>query len=854
MSDALELASLLLDRIEETEDEERYRDLRDQLYALGTPILECLRANLSHRHHLRRMAAATNLGRLGDRESIPKLVTLIHDPHAGVREMALFSLGILGDASATEAVLGAMHDYDADVRYRALVALGDLGYAHLEEVLIRAMEDESYGVREQALSQLRAVGTPRCLPVVLKALLERELEMQQSAEEILDRLVPRLTREQYKKLPDQLTPRERRLVLNYLEARNLQEVYSTLWQRLQLVSKTSSQTRGLDKYGRLLHTDEERPHLLRAFERDETLDTLVRHFSDPHSRRSILLVGEAGVGKTALIHEAARQLSQSDASWQILETNTSELISGTRYLGDWETKLKEMAEAILKHERVLLYITNPNDLLGAGAHSKSDENFADFFKPFLERGQLRMIAECTEEDLKQGLSRDPGFLRLFRQIKVQPMDEHQTLSVLARRLTLSNEAQERSLRAEPGCLEEIRDFAESFYTRSFAPGRACDLMDALVDFTVRQNSESSDSGELVLRSKNIPQCLAEVTGMSLDLLDDSLPLDLEETRTWFTSRLIDQERAVDAIVDRLAMVKTGMSDPSRPLGVFFLVGPTGVGKTYFTRLVAERLFGSASRMVRFDLSEYQGRFALEKLIGSPHDKDREGLLTEAIRNQPFSVLLFDEFEKADAEIFNLFLQILDEGRLTDARGRTTDFRQTLIFLTSNLGASRTNMQTPGFNSGDRRQEQGDHIRNKLHEFFAPEFLNRLDEVLVFNSLSPDAMERLVELETRKAFERRGFKRRHLQVEVDPAARQWLEARGFSERFGARELKRTIEKHVLTAISRALLETPRPLSARLVRVGVVNHRIHVTLHKAPSSPTKSPSLPREPRAPSRVETP
>ncbi|TXD33735.1 AAA family ATPase [Lujinxingia vulgaris] len=853
MTDAsVELAGRLLDKIEACEDEERYRDYRDQLYALGTPILGILRENLGHRHHLRRMAAATNLGRLGDRESIPKLIGLIHDPHAGVREMALFSLGILGDSSSTEAVLGAMHDYDADVRYRALVALGDLNYAHLEEVLIRAMEDESYGVREQALTQLRTVGTPRCLPVVLKALLERELEMQQSAEEILDRLVPRLTREQYKKLPDQLTPRERRLVLNYLEARNLQEVYGTLWQRLQLVSKASTPSRGLDKYGRLLHSEDERSYLMRAFEREDVVSTLVEHFTDDRSQRSMLLVGEAGVGKTAIIHEVALRLSTDEEGWQILETNTSELISGTRYLGDWETKLKEMAEAILKHDKVLMYITNPNDLLGAGAHSKSDENFADFFKPYLQRGQLRIIAECTEDDLKNGLSRDPGFLRLFRQVKVQPMDEAETLAVLKRRLSALNLDEDRLLHAEPGCLEQVRDFAESFYTRSFAPGRACDLMDALIDYTLRQ--EEPSTGEFVLRSHNIPPCLAEVTGMSLDLLDDTLPMDLEETRAWFKRRLIDQERAVDAIVDRLAMVKTGMHDPARPLGVFFLVGPTGVGKTYFTGLVAERLFGSKSRMVRFDLSEYQGRFALEKLIGSPHDKDREGLLTEAIRNQPFSVLLFDEFEKADAEIFNLFLQILDEGRLTDARGRTTDFRQTLIFLTSNLGASRTSVQAMGFGTEDRRQEQGAHIRNKLDEFFAPEFLNRLDEVLVFNPLSPDAMERLVELELNKALERRGFKRRRLQVEVDPAARQWLEARGFSERFGARELKRTLEKHVLTAISRALLENPGPHAGKSARVGVVDDQIRVTLHKATTPPAKSPGLPREPRAPSRVETP
>lgn len=849
MEEKLEWAQELLQRIETTEGEERYRNYRDQLYGLGASIIPVLRENLGHQHYLRRMAAATNLGRLGHQDSVSDLVRLLNDPQAGVREMALFSLGILGNPTVTEAILPSLHDYDADVRYRALVALGDLNYPHLEEVLIKAMEDESYGVREQAISQLRVVGTPLCAPVVLKALLEREVEMQRNAEELLDRLVPRLTRDHYRKLPQQLTPRERRLILNYLEARNLQEVYGTLWQRLQLVNKAETPTRGLDKYGRLLHTEEEARFLERAYGREEVVETLVRHFQEESTQRSILLVGEAGVGKTAIIHELARRLTRSEEEWQIVETNTSELISGTRYLGDWETKLKEMAEAILKHDQVLLYVTNPNDLLGAGAHSKSDENFADFFKPYLQRGQLKLIAECTEEDLKNGLTRDPGFLRLFRQVKVQPMDEGETLEVLRQRLRDIEVGEEREVRAEPGCLEQIVDFSESFYTRSFAPGRACDLMDALVDYTERTEERK---GDFVLRAANLPACLSEVTGMSLDLLDDTIPLDLDETEEWFLNRLIDQNHAVETIVNRLGLVKTGMGDPEKPLGVFFLVGPTGVGKTYFTKLVAERLFGSPKRMVRFDLSEYQGRYAVEKLIGSPHDKDREGLLTEAIRNQPYSVLLFDEFEKADPEIYNLFLQILDEGRLTDARGRTTDFRQTLIFLTSNLGASRGSIQPLGF--GAAEEQMSGQIRNRLDEFFAPEFLNRLDDVLIFNPLTRPAMSRLVEMELEQALRRRGFRRRCLRIKVDVAARAWLEEHGFSPRFGARQLKRAIEKHVLTAISRAMLSTPDWHEGRRIEVRLVDGAIDVELVDEGSDRGQSPGLAREPRKPSRMESP
>lgn len=845
MSDRLELARELLDEIEETEDEERYRSLRDQLYGLGIDVVELLREELRSVSFRRRMAAATNLGRLGDAGAVEPLIQLLNDPQAGVREMALFALGILGDDGAVDSILAALNDYDADVRYRAVVALSDLGYPHLEGVLINAMNDESYGVREQALSQLRIIGTPRAVPTILKALLEREPEMQQMAEEALDRLVPKMSPDDYKRMQEQLTPRERRLILNYLEARNLQEVYGTLWQRLQIVSRNQNQQRGLDKYGRLLNAPEEREFLQRAHGRDDVVDLLVEHFSDDGSTRSILMVGEAGTGKTAVIQEMAQRLADSDDTWQILETNTSELISGTRYLGDWETKLKEMTEAIMKHDKVILYLTNPNDLLGAGAHSKSDENFADFFKPYLHRGQLRMIAECTEENLKNGLSRDPGFLRLFRQVRLTEMTDSETEQVLRQRIG-ELETGGRTVSASPGTLEQVVDFARSFYTRSVAPGRACDLLDALVDYVHRKEPETPS---IELTPSKIPPCLSEVTGMSLDLLDDTVPLDLESTHGWFQKQLIDQDKAVGSIVDRLALVKAGLGDPNKPLGVYFLVGPTGVGKTYFTKLVAERLFGSSDRMLRFDLSEYQGRFAIEKLIGSPHDKDREGLLTEAVRNQPYSVLLFDEFEKADAEIFNLFLQILDEGRLTDARGTTTDFRQTLIFLTSNLGASRTSVAPVGFSGGDDGRQFAGHIGRKLDEFFAPEFLNRLDDVVVFDPLSPSAMERLVSIELDKALARRGVRRRGLRVQIEPSARRWLESNGFSERFGARELKRVIERDVLTPISKLLVTEPGPHAGKAISVfrSEEDDRLDVAFQ----AQEKPRALPREPKMPSRL---
>jgi ATP-dependent Clp protease ATP-binding subunit ClpC len=831
----------ILDTIEEADDPDTYRSLRDQLYGLGSEVVPLLREELDSWHYRRRMAAATNLGRLRDSQSVPKLVELLGDPQADVREMALFALGIVGDQSIVDAVRKALDDYDADVRYRALIALHDLGYPDLEDVLVsRLEEDDAYGVREQALSLLEEEGSPESVPAILQSLLESDKDMQRMAEEALDRLAPEMEEEDHQRIRQELTPRERRLVLNYFESRNLHKVYRDIAKYLRIPSsEADDEERGLDKYGRLLSTEDEREFLSHAYGRDDTVELLLDHCTDPDTERSILLVGDAGVGKTAIIHEFTRRLVDEDDEWEVLETNTSELISGTRYLGDWETKLKEMTEAILEREKVILYLTNPNDLLGAGAHSKSDENFADFFKPYLHRGQLTMIAECTDESLKNGLGTDPGFLRLFRQVSVQEMSEPETLDVLRQRTDSIEARGDRSVEADDECLEAIADFARSFYTRSQPPGRACDLQDALVDYATRQADDKENP--IRLESEQIPPCLSEETGISLELVDDTVPLDLGETRDWFTDRLIDQDHAVEAIVDRMAMIKSGMVDPDSPLGVYFLVGPTGVGKTYFAQLVAERIFGDDDRMLRFDLSEYQGRYAVEKLIGSPHDRDREGLLTEEVRNQPYSVLLFDEFEKADPEVFHLFLQILDEGRLTDARGETTDFRQTLIFLTSNLGASSMSIAPVGFETGESSDAQAAQIRSTLDDFFAPEFLNRLDDTLIFTPLSREAMDRLVEIEIDEMLERRGFRRRHLDIDVTDDALAWIEDHGFSERFGARELTRTLERDVLTPISRLLVSSTGSCDGETIVVSTSDGDLDVDFHTSADEHATSDDL-------------
>lgn len=857
--DVASRARALMQRIGTTRNEEEYRELRDQLWSLGDKAVPVMRDALGSPSVRQRMASACNLGRLGDYASIPDMIQLLGDPASTVREMALFGLGVLGRPKAIKPVLECMQDYDPDVRVRVLVALRDLRYDRFEVVLIQAMRDESYTVREQALGYLRNLATPASLHALLLALLEPEYKMQMMAESALDRVIPLSNEASRAALVGRMTPRQIRLVLNYFEGRNLHEVWGDLYKWLQTQIAPARQERGLDRYGRLLTDEDELELLERAFLREEVVEMMVDHFTASESRKSLLLVGPAGSGKTSVVHQFVRQLVQEDQDTIVLETNTSELMTGTRYLGEWETKLKEMMEAILQHDAVVLYMKNPNDLLGAGAHSKSDESFADFFKPYLERGDLRMIAETTPEMLKSGLARDPGFLRLFQQVRLDPMNEEQTTEVLSRRLVHERGRGERPILASREVLSQITDFARSFYTRADAPGRACDLMENTVEYVGRHRARHTPKGDpLVLREEDIPRSIAESTGLDLALLDDQVMLDLPQWRDWFAQRLVAQPHAIDSILGRAALVKAGLRDVHRPLGTFFLVGPTGVGKTYFARLVAERLFGDAERMIRFDLSEYRGRYALERLIGSPHDKDREGLLTEAIRHQPYCVLLLDEFEKADPEIYHLFLQVFDEGRLTDARGKTTDFRQTLIMMTSNLGAARLNAAPVGFGEDSGRLDG--QIRRKMEEVFQPEFLNRLDQVLVFNPLGSQAIRQLVDLEVQRVLERRGFRRHRLRLQLNDASRDWLAERGFSARFGARELKRCIEGDLLAALSRELLQRTPGAGALTAQVDVgPDKKLEVTLREvsAPDAATAAdngepaPERPAPPREPTET---
>ena len=568
----------------------------------------------------------------------------------------------------------------------------------------------------------------------------------------------------------------------------------------------------------------------RAFGRDKLVDELVEALMSPRPQ-NICLVGPPGVGKTALVHEAARRAFGLAAAYQerrdIWQTSGDRIIAGMSIIGQWEQRVELLCRELAQREDVLFV----EDLLGvvrAGRTSHGDSNVARFIEPYLEQDRFSVIAEATEQTWVWARADAPGFVDKFRRIQVPELSYGETLGVVS---DLVREIEgSYPVRYTADGVETLLHLARRFFRQEAFPGKAVRLVRQCQHDAARLRH---DDGEVVrIDPDRVVNVVKRQTGLPATILRPGFGRTLGEVRATFSSRVFGQPRAVEVVSRLVVAIEQGLVDPQRPLAALLLVGPSGVGKTETAKALAHDLFGSDDRMVRFDMSEFSESTALSRLIGTPRQPDGE--LTSKVRLQPFCVLLFDEVEKAHSMVLDVLLQLLGDGRLTDAAGRTVDFRNAIVVMTSNLGASSEDRWL-----GFQEQTRGDrelHYRRAAEDFFRPELFNRIDHVVPYSPLGPEALRRIARRTLQNLLERRGLRQAQVMVDVDEGLIDHLVHRSVDPRYGARTLGHRIEQTLVVPLARQLTSWRGGDSLTRVIMAPSDDGVELSLHTIERAPT------------------
>jgi len=544
-----------------------------------------------------------------------------------------------------------------------------------------------------------------------------------------------------------------------------------------------------------------RKQFVRPWERDKEVADLQRRAGK--DRVNVLLIGESGSGKTTILVEAVRQLERErddtdddpGSPRKFWLTSASRLIAGMKYLGQWEERCEEVVVELQRAGGGVLCIENLLDLIREGGTSPLD-SVGNFFLPYLQRGELRMIAEVTPAELDACRRLLPGLADCFQVMPVVPMTREQAVNVLDQMASMLK--QNLHIEVERGVVDLVYHLFRRFLPYQAFPGRASAFL-GLIFERARQLRSPNRRDTFEVTMQMVVDQFVKQTGLPELFLRDQLTLRREEVLSFFRPLIIGQEEACEAATDLVMSFKAGMNDPFRPVGVLLFCGPTGVGKTEMARTIARYFFGHgdrADRLMRLDMSEYNGPGAAERLLIQANRQPSK--LIQTIRQQPFVVLLLDEIEKADPEVFDVLMGVFDEGRLTDPYGRLTNFRSTIIVLTSNLGAGKQ----AAFGFSDKPNLS---YEREAMGFFRPEFFNRLDGIVTFQPLSMETIRAITRKELAEIAGREGVARNGMTIEWGDPLVEHLAKVGFDPRFGARPLQRKIEEVVVTPLARFLLE-------------------------------------------------